>query len=254
MCRRPIPFSCVRSGVAVFPLRRARARSLFSEFFVLQSESTVLSRADIGWNSFTHGTPSRAASKRESVFPFCSCFRVVVRRLFLFLRLYFSLVALASSGPDLTSRPRPTGAVHDVTSSTCKGDAATFRATPAEPYRSSLPLLLRQRAAFHRLCETAPTSRRTLRVALQLFTYTQRCAHRAFGWSAEPSLRSELGRDTRAAGLRPRRSCAPAHAAKGTFASSSVLGLKPDSELVDVTQAFGRGVSKGHTYHYRVNP
>ena len=98
-----------------------------------------MSRADIGWNSFTHGTPSRAASKRESVFPFCSCFRVEVRRLFLFLRLYFSLVALASSGPDLTSRPRPTGAVHDVTSSTCKGDAATFRATPAEPYRSSLP-------------------------------------------------------------------------------------------------------------------
>ena len=83
---------------------------------------------------------------------------------------------------------------------------------------------------------------------------SQRCAHRAFGWSAEPSLRSELERNIRAAGLRPRRSCAPAHAAKGTFASCSVLGLKPDSELVDVTQAFGRGVSKGHTYHYRVNP
>ena len=32
-----------------------------------------------------------------------------------------------------------------------------------------------------------------------------------------------------------------------------MLGLKPDSELVDVTQAFGRGVSKGHTYHYSVS-
>ena len=66
VCRRPISFSCVSSGVAVIHLRRARARSFFSELSVQQSELMVLSKADIGWNSFTHGTPSRAAIERKS--------------------------------------------------------------------------------------------------------------------------------------------------------------------------------------------
>ena len=51
------------------PLRRARARSLSSELFDQYSELRVLTRADIGWNSFTsftHGTPSRAAIERKS--------------------------------------------------------------------------------------------------------------------------------------------------------------------------------------------